>query len=160
MEDRNDGLPYATAGWDVARLGEVAKIVSGITLGPQPLGDKLTRRVPYVRVANVKDGWLDLDDVYEIDATENEIEKCSLRRGDILTAPKVVMPTSWAGARFGRSDCLNASIRITSFASAYRQRGSATISFPSKLGSPSTGKRISSLTPNKRPVSPSSSARC
>jgi type I restriction enzyme S subunit len=66
-----------------AKLGEVADIVSGITLG-RPLRGQATRRVPYLRVANVKDRWLDLSDVYEIEATEAEIEKCRLQYGDIL----------------------------------------------------------------------------
>jgi len=67
----------------IVKLGDVADIVSGITLG-RPLRGQATRRVPYLRVANVKDRWLDLSDVYEIEATEAEIEKCRLRYGDIL----------------------------------------------------------------------------
>jgi hypothetical protein len=64
-------------------LGDVAKIVSGITLG-RPVRAKPTRPVPYLRVANAKDGWLDLSDVYQIEATEDEIQKCRLHYGDIL----------------------------------------------------------------------------
>jgi len=79
-----NGVPTnAPTGWQVVPLGGIAEIASGITLG-RPLRDKPTRRVPYLRVANVKDGWLDLDDVYEIDATDEEIKKCRLRYGDIL----------------------------------------------------------------------------
>ena len=70
-------------GWRWVRLGDVGDIVSGITLG-RKLGPAATRRVPYLRVANVKDGFLDLSDVYEIEATRAEIDKCRLQWGDLL----------------------------------------------------------------------------
>ena len=57
--------------------------MSGITLGRQPRGS-LARSVPYLRVANVKDGYLDLSDVYKIEATEAEIGRLRLRSGDLL----------------------------------------------------------------------------
>jgi len=81
---KGDGrLPIVNRQWPCVRLGEVAQVVSGVTLGRR--GDRReTREVPYSRVANVKDGRLDLSDVYSIQATESEIEKCRLRRGDIL----------------------------------------------------------------------------
>jgi type I restriction enzyme S subunit len=64
-------------------LGKVGEIGSGITLGRRVRGRR-TRRVPYLRVANVKDAHLDLADVYEIEATEEEIEALRLRVGDLL----------------------------------------------------------------------------
>lgn len=69
--------------WPKMLLGEAGEIVSGITLG-RKLNDTKTRRVPYLRVANVKDGYLDLSDVYDIEATNSEIEKCRLMQGDLL----------------------------------------------------------------------------
>lgn len=69
--------------WPCRPLGEVSEIVSGITLG-RPLNGSRTRRVPYLRVANVKDGYLDLSDVYEIEASEAEIDKLRLRQSDLL----------------------------------------------------------------------------
>jgi type I restriction enzyme S subunit len=69
--------------WPKEALGEVGEIVSGITLG-RHLGEVQTRSVPYLRVANVKDGYLDLSDVYEIQATDTEIEKLRLKFGDLL----------------------------------------------------------------------------
>lgn len=65
------------------RLGDVGKIVSGITLGRR-LNGQPTRPVPYLRVANVKDGRLELSEVYQIEATEGEIAKLRLRWGDLL----------------------------------------------------------------------------
>ena len=69
--------------WPRRRLGEVSEIVAGITLGRRLSGGR-SRVVPYLRVANVKDGYLDLSDVNEIEASEVEIEKLRLHRGDLL----------------------------------------------------------------------------
>jgi type I restriction enzyme, S subunit len=69
--------------WPVKNLGDVGVIVSGVTLG-RKLNGVDTRRVPYLRVANVKDGHLDLSDVYEIEASEAEIAKWKLKAGDLL----------------------------------------------------------------------------
>lgn len=69
--------------WPRRALGDASEIVSGITLGRQPRG-ALARSIPYLRVANVKDGYLELFDVYEIEATEAEIGRLRLRSGDLL----------------------------------------------------------------------------
>lgn len=69
--------------WQVKRLGDVGDIGAGITLG-RNVDNVNTRSVPYLRVANVKDGYLDLSDVYKTEATEAEIKKCQLKYGDIL----------------------------------------------------------------------------
>ena len=57
--------------------------MSGVTLGRKLRGGG-TRAVPYLRVANVKDGYLDLTNVYQLEATDAEIEKCRLEFGDLL----------------------------------------------------------------------------
>ncbi len=44
--------------WPIVPLGEIGTIGSGITLG-RKLRDDNVRRVPYLRVANVKDGCLE-----------------------------------------------------------------------------------------------------
>jgi type I restriction enzyme S subunit len=69
--------------WPVLRLGDVAEIVSGVTLG-RKLPETGIRSVRYLRVANVKDGELSLDDVYETPATLDEITKLCLQYGDLL----------------------------------------------------------------------------
>ena len=74
--------PEAKA-WPKAPLGAVSEVVSGVALGRDLRGAE-TRSVPYLRVANVKDGRLDLSDVYETDATGAEIRQLALRRGDLL----------------------------------------------------------------------------
>jgi type I restriction enzyme, S subunit len=69
--------------WRIVRLDDLAQIVSGLTLGGPPSKEP-TSKVPYLRVANVKDGWLMLDDVKEIEATEADIERFKLRDGDVV----------------------------------------------------------------------------
>jgi type I restriction enzyme S subunit len=79
------GNPVQNAlGWpDCETLGEVADVVSGITKG-RKLRDDGTRPVPYLAVANVQAGGLRLNNVKVIEATEQEIAKYRLLRGDIV----------------------------------------------------------------------------
>lgn len=72
------------ATWPVVRLGDVADIGSGITLGRALDPDDVADTVPYLRVANVKDGYLDLSDVTELAVTKQEIDKSRLEYGDLL----------------------------------------------------------------------------
>jgi type I restriction enzyme S subunit len=74
-------LSYSS--WPIRPLAEVAQISSGFTLG-RDLEGKKCRKVPYLRVANVKDGHLDLKEVKTTEATEVEIEDCLLKYGDVL----------------------------------------------------------------------------
>ncbi|MDP4537045.1 restriction endonuclease subunit S [Alkalimonas collagenimarina] len=68
---------------DFVKLGECADVCSGVTKG-QKLNGKVTSIVPYMRVANVQDGYLDLNEVKEIEAKQSDIEKYVLKPGDIL----------------------------------------------------------------------------
>jgi type I restriction enzyme S subunit len=70
-------------GWDEQNLEEISEIQSGITKGRKPNGQQL-QSVPYMRVANVQDGHIDLSEIKEIDATPMEIERFLLQEGDIL----------------------------------------------------------------------------
>ncbi|MGV3149233.1 restriction endonuclease subunit S [Rothia sp. 11273D007AR] len=67
---------------NVVKLGEVADITAGITKGRKT--NQATREVPYLAVANVQSGFLKLDNVKTIEATEAEIEKYRLQKGDII----------------------------------------------------------------------------
>ncbi|MBR4876393.1 MAG: restriction endonuclease subunit S, partial [Rhodocyclaceae bacterium] len=64
-------------------LRDAADIVAGITLGRKTKETELIN-VPYMRVANVKDGELDTSDMKTVLATKREIEKLTLRDGDLL----------------------------------------------------------------------------
>lgn len=70
-------------GWSVRRLGDIANVVSGITKGRKVNG-KPTRPVPYLRVANVQAGFLNLGEMKEIEATDAEIEDLKLQTGDVV----------------------------------------------------------------------------
>jgi type I restriction enzyme, S subunit len=70
-------------GWPVRPLGDVADIASGVTKGKRYDGVRMTS-VPYMRVANVQDGHLVLDDVTSITVSEDDARRYLLRRGDVL----------------------------------------------------------------------------
>lgn len=70
-------------GTKIQRLESIASITSGLTKGKKYEG-KTTRFLPYMRVANVQDGFLNLQEIKEIEATEDEINRFNLRFGDLL----------------------------------------------------------------------------
>lgn len=70
-------------GWHEQRLDAVSDIQSGVTKGRKSNGQEMLR-VPYMRVANVQDGHIDLSEIKEIEATSTEIERYLLAEGDIL----------------------------------------------------------------------------
>ncbi len=63
-------------------LEQISEIRSGVTLGRVLAGK--TVRLPYLRVANVQDGRLDLSRIKEIEVLESEAEKWKLSSGDLL----------------------------------------------------------------------------
>jgi type I restriction enzyme S subunit len=64
------------------RLDEVADVSSGITKGRKTL--EPTSPVPYLAVVNVQAGHLVMEPLKEIDATEAEIARYSLKDGDLV----------------------------------------------------------------------------
>jgi type I restriction enzyme S subunit len=76
-------LPPLPAGWAWARLDAVAGLKGGITVD-QNRKSTTARSVPYLRVANVQRGHLDLSEIKEIEAPENDIAELRLVPGDIL----------------------------------------------------------------------------
>ncbi|HEU4604511.1 MAG TPA: restriction endonuclease subunit S [Steroidobacteraceae bacterium] len=64
-------------------LGDIAEIASGITKG-RKLNGSSTRLIPFMAVVNVQDRHLDLSVIKEIEATDTEIERYRLRKGDLL----------------------------------------------------------------------------
>jgi type I restriction enzyme, S subunit len=78
------GLPELPGGWCWASLDELTLLVGGITKGQKRKSAAQLRMIPYLRVANVQRGHLDLVEVKTIEATEEEIAELSLVNGDIL----------------------------------------------------------------------------
>lgn len=70
-------------GWARAPLSSVAEIVSGATKGRALRSDESVE-LPYLRVANVKDGHLDLTEVKTILVKHSEVERLLVRPGDLL----------------------------------------------------------------------------
>jgi type I restriction enzyme S subunit len=83
---KESGVPWlgkVPVGWEVRRLKHIAEIRSGTAKG-RDFGSRPTIELPYLRVANVQDGYLDLSDVATIIIARDEIERYSLQRGDVL----------------------------------------------------------------------------
>ncbi len=71
------------AHWTVPILGYVAEVRGGVTKG-RKLPNEATVEVPYLRVANVQDGFIDLSHVTNIEILVTELERYSLQKGDVL----------------------------------------------------------------------------
>lgn len=70
-------------GWEEPILSDIADVRSGVTKGKK-LKEGTGITLPYMRVANVQDGYLDLSSIQTITVSEKDAEKCKLLRGDIL----------------------------------------------------------------------------
>lgn len=84
VETGSPYLPKIPATWQIWRLKHLARVRGGLTLGRTVPDDIGLTSAPYLRVANVQAGWIDLSDVAEVDVTKAEIKRFSLRRGDVL----------------------------------------------------------------------------
>lgn len=69
--------------WDVTKLKFLADVQTGVTKGSYDSAED-TISVPYLRVANVQDGHLDLSKVKEIEIPPSEVENYLLKPGDVL----------------------------------------------------------------------------
>lgn len=79
--DTND-LPELPKGWVWARLEQLGTIVGGFTKNPKRAN--LTRKLPYLRVANIYANELRLDEIENIGVQDTELEKLLLQKGDLL----------------------------------------------------------------------------
>jgi type I restriction enzyme S subunit len=70
-------------GWPTVRLDEVADIASGVTKG-RKFDGRPTVMVPYMRVANVQDGHIRLDDVKDVEVLPDDVDRYRLDVGDVL----------------------------------------------------------------------------
>ena len=69
--------------WDEISLKYVADVQTGITLGKEYRSGDLAER-PYLRVANVQDGYVDLDEVKTIKLPMSDVTRYELKCGDVL----------------------------------------------------------------------------
>ncbi|RAZ83823.1 restriction endonuclease subunit S [Cereibacter johrii] len=78
-----DWLGDIPDGWEVRPLKSVATVQTGIAKGKAV--DPLKRlEIPYVHVANVQDGYLDLAEVATIGIEADQVDRYLLRPGDVL----------------------------------------------------------------------------
>lgn len=69
-------------GWKRIPLEHIAEIRSGVAKGKSGLKDPIT--IPYLRVANVQDGHINLDEVKTLEIEAHQLERYSLKVGDVL----------------------------------------------------------------------------
>ena len=95
-------------GWEERQLLELSEITSGLTKGRKTSENNLIN-IPYMRVANVKDGHIDLSEIKTIAATKEEITRYILQKGDVLLTEggdrdKLGRGAIWNGAL---SECIH-----------------------------------------------------
>lgn len=78
------GLPIVPESWTWATLEAIADVVGGITKDQKKANQPGMRQVPYLRVANVQRGFLDLSEMKPISASEEDIAELRLEAGDVL----------------------------------------------------------------------------
>ncbi|MBK9134730.1 MAG: restriction endonuclease subunit S [Betaproteobacteria bacterium] len=76
-------LGEVPAHWQVVRLKFVASVQTGIAKGKDTAG-KDVRTVPYIRVANVQDGYLALQEIATIEVEADLVDRYLLKPGDVL----------------------------------------------------------------------------
>jgi type I restriction enzyme, S subunit len=69
--------------WNLIRLRRCATIQTGVTLGKE-YPEALSESRPYLRVANVQDGYLDLTEIKDTPVLSTEASRFELRPGDVL----------------------------------------------------------------------------
>lgn len=93
--------------WELVSLKRVSEIQTGLTLGKVYEGRLIER--PYLRVANVQDGHLNLEEVTTIEVPEEVAHRVELLPGDVLMTEggdldKLGRGTIWSGEI---PDCLH-----------------------------------------------------
>ena len=92
---------YIPRRWRHQLLGEIAVVGNGVTLGRKVSGSD-TAELPYLRVANVKDGYLDLSEIKQVRVYKAEVDRYLLQPGDVLMTEggdfdKLGRGTVWEG---------------------------------------------------------------
>jgi type I restriction enzyme S subunit len=79
----NEWIPHLPNGWQLKRLKHLGKVRSGIAKGKDTEG-RTTIELPYLRVANVQDGYLNLSEISTIEVDEDVVDSYLLQKGDVL----------------------------------------------------------------------------
>lgn len=79
----NPWAPHLPEGWQLKRLKHLAQVRSGLAKG-KDTGSNTTVELPYLRVANVQEGRLDLREISTMPVDVDAVERFSLLEGDVL----------------------------------------------------------------------------
>lgn len=79
----NPWAPHLPEGWELKRLKHLAQVRSGLAKGKDN-GSNPTVELPYLRVANVQEGSLDLREISTMPVEVDAVERFSLKEGDVL----------------------------------------------------------------------------
>jgi type I restriction enzyme S subunit len=95
------GSRFIPTVWQIASLSEFANVSGGVTLGRKISGTGAVS-LPYLRVANVQDGYVDLSEIKTVDILKSEIDRYALCPGDVLMTEggdfdKLGRGTVWKG---------------------------------------------------------------
>ncbi|MFI7138943.1 restriction endonuclease subunit S [Streptomyces massasporeus] len=66
-----------------AKLSDLAEVTGGVTLG-RTIPDAASVELPYLRVANVQDGYIDTADLKTVRVLQSEVQRYAVRKGDVL----------------------------------------------------------------------------
>ncbi|GBQ54595.1 restriction endonuclease subunit S [Komagataeibacter swingsii] len=83
---KESGIPWigmVPEGWKVRPLKNVASVQTGIAKG-KDVSEEKSVKIPYLRVANVQDGYLDLSELTMIYIDSDQVERYLLQKGDVL----------------------------------------------------------------------------
>lgn len=69
--------------WTTRPLGDAASVAAGLTLGSEPSGPNSVE-LPYLRVANVQDGFIDTSEMKTARVLRSEIGRFAVQPGDVL----------------------------------------------------------------------------
>jgi type I restriction enzyme S subunit len=79
-----EGFPELPPSWSWAELGVIAEVVGGVTKDSKRQSDPSFVEVPYLRVANVQRGFLDLETITTIRVAPEKAAQLELQPGDVL----------------------------------------------------------------------------
>lgn len=88
-----------------ASVGEVAEVQGGIQ--KQPKRKPVKNKYPFLRVANVPRGNLDLDEIHEVELFDGELDRYLLRMGDLLVVEGNGSPQQIGRAAMWRDEIAN-----------------------------------------------------
>lgn len=77
---KSNNMPFA---WAEVTLGEIADVQGGVTKDSKKQSNS-DEELPYLRVANVQRGYLDLEEIKRIRVPAHKIDSLLLKEGDIL----------------------------------------------------------------------------